>query len=212
MVLPQPTCFVSIAVPRTALTALAPAAEDMIVRPLPPRGGALALLLRYLDVLDDASILESPALGHAVAAHLCDLCAVAVGASRDGTEYAQHRGVRAARLRALKDDIAAHLADPSLSPGEIAQRQRMTPRYVHKLFELEGITLSRYVLGLRLLQVHRALTDPLRAGTTISGLAYAAGFGDLSTFNREFRRRFGTTPSDVRASSPRRRHTMAYGR
>ena len=98
----------------------------------------------------------------------------------------------------VKDDIAAHLADPALSPAQIAQRQRTTPRYLHKLFEHEGTTLSRYVLGLRLVQVQRALTDPLRAGTTISELAYAAGFGDLSTFNREFRRRFGATPSDVR--------------
>jgi AraC-like DNA-binding protein len=34
------------------------------------------------------------------------------------------------------------------------------------------------------------------------------GFGDISTFNREFRRRFGMTPSDVRrgARFPERGH------
>jgi AraC-like DNA-binding protein len=42
------------------------------------------------------------------------------------------------------------------------------------------------------------LADPRYAGLTISGIAFAVGFGDLSTFNREFRRRFGLTPSDVR--------------
>jgi AraC-like DNA-binding protein len=31
-----------------------------------------------------------------------------------------------------------------------------------------------------------------------------AGFGDLSTFNREFRRRYGATPSDVRAAAHER--------
>jgi AraC-like DNA-binding protein len=42
------------------------------------------------------------------------------------------------------------------------------------------------------------LTDTRYADRTISDIAFAVGFGDLSTFNREFRRRFGVTPSDVR--------------
>jgi AraC-like DNA-binding protein len=33
---------------------------------------------------------------------------------------------------------------------------------------------------------------------TISAIAFAAGFGDLSHFNRAFRRHFGKTPSDTR--------------
>jgi AraC-like DNA-binding protein len=37
-------------------------------------------------------------------------------------------------------------------------------------------------------------------GTTASAVALAAGFGDLSHFNRSFRRRYGATPSDVRAA------------
>jgi AraC-like DNA-binding protein len=32
-------------------------------------------------------------------------------------------------------------------------------------------------------------------------MAYKAGFGDLSTFNREFRRHYGMTPTEVRAAS-----------
>jgi AraC-like DNA-binding protein len=45
------------------------------------------------------------------------------------------------------------------------------------------------------------LTDPRYAGATVSAIAFAAGFGDLSHFNRNFRRRFGATPSDVREAS-----------
>jgi AraC-like DNA-binding protein len=61
--------------------------------------------------------------------------------------------------------------------------------------------LSKFVLGQRLARVHRMLTDPRQADLTIGAIAYKAGFGDLSTFNREFRRHFGTTPSDVRAAT-----------
>src|SRR5688500_3625458 len=47
MWLPQPTRFSSIAVPRALLTALAPCAEDMVVRPLDSGSDVLRLLLRY---------------------------------------------------------------------------------------------------------------------------------------------------------------------
>jgi AraC-like DNA-binding protein len=57
------------------------------------------------------------------------------------------------------------------------------------------------VLGQRLAWVHRMLTDPRQTDLTIGAVAYNSGFGDLSTFNREFRRHFGTTPSDVRAAT-----------
>ena len=61
--------------------------------------------------------------------------------------------------------------------------------------------MSRYVLGQRLTQVHRMLVDPHQAHRAISTIAYDVGFGDMSTFNREFRRLFGATPSDVRAAA-----------
>ena len=35
----------------------------------------------------------------------------------------------------------------------------------------------------------------------VSSIAYDVGFGDLSYFNRTFRRRFDVTPSQVRAQA-----------
>jgi AraC-like DNA-binding protein len=37
----------------------------------------------------------------------------------------------------------------------------------------------------------------------IIDIAFTAGFGDVSHFNRMFRRRYGETPSDVRSGSRR---------
>jgi AraC-like DNA-binding protein len=82
--------------------------------------------------------------------------------------------------------------------GAVAAPPGVTPRYVHKLFEYEGMTYSGFVLAQRLDRVHRMLTDPRCAGHSISALAFEAGFGDLSYFNRAFRRRYGATPSDIR--------------
>lgn len=118
----------------------------------------------------------------------------------DPARVVHDRGVRAARLHAVKADIARLLDDPALSAAMLAKRQGVTPRYIHKLLESEGTTLSKFVPGQRLVRVHRMLSDARYAASTIGSIAYRAGFGDLSTFNREFRRRFGVTPSDVRAA------------
>jgi AraC-like DNA-binding protein len=45
------------------------------------------------------------------------------------------------------------------------------------------------------------LTDPHHLHLAIIDIAFAVGFGDVSHFNRMFRRYFGETPSGVRAAS-----------
>jgi len=82
----------------------------------------------------------------------------------------------------------------------VAARQGISPRYVQMLFEAEGTTFSQYVLNRRLALAHRLLTDPRHARSTITAIAFEAGFGDLSSFNHVFRRAYGATPSDVRAA------------
>jgi AraC-like DNA-binding protein len=45
------------------------------------------------------------------------------------------------------------------------------------------------------------LTDPRFADRSIASVAFDARFGDVSYFNRSFRRRFGVTPSEIRAEA-----------
>jgi AraC-like DNA-binding protein len=54
------------------------------------------------------------------------------------------------------------------------------------------------VLDQRLARAYRLLGDPRCADHTVSAIAFAAGFGDLSYFNRSFRRTFGASPTEVR--------------
>ena len=69
------------------------------------------------------------------------------------------------------------------------------------LFASEDLSFAEFVLAQRLDRAHRMLTDPRLADQTISAIAYQSGFGDLSYFNRTFRRRYGATPSDIRRMS-----------
>jgi AraC-like DNA-binding protein len=191
----------SISVPRKVLAATVIGLEDALMRPVPADTGALQLLRSYLGVLKDDHTLASPELRQSVVAHVYDLLALTLGATRDAAEIANGRGVRAARLRALKADILDSLGAPALSLVELARRHRVTPRYVQALFEQDGMTFSQFLLNARLARAHRMLRDPLQGGRSISAIAYEAGFGDLSYFNRVFRRHYGVTPSDVRSGS-----------
>jgi AraC-like DNA-binding protein len=159
------------------------------------------LLTRYLG-----SILAGPPpsgqLTDAVVAHLTELIGRSLLTPGPGALPARDRGVRAARLAAIKADIGRHLTDGSLSATALAARHGITPRYLHKLFEDDAMTYSQYVLEQRLALACRRLRDPRLAGRTVSSIAHDAGFGDLSYFNRTFRRRYGVTPSGAREPTP----------
>lgn len=164
---------------------------------------AMRLLAAYVDMVQRDFPLATPALRRLVTSHVYDLVALAVGATREAAEIAAGRGVRAARLNAVKADIADHLADGDLSVTAVAGRHGVSPRYVQRLFEGEGQTFSEYVLGARLARAHRMLGDPRFAARSVTSIALDVGFGDLSYFARTFRRRYGATPSDVRARMTR---------
>jgi AraC-like DNA-binding protein len=63
------------------------------------------------------------------------------------------------------------------------------------------MTFTEFLLDRRLARAHRMLSDPRFAERSITSIAFDVGFGDLSYFDRAFRRRFGETPSDVRENA-----------
>jgi AraC-like DNA-binding protein len=77
----------------------------------------------------------------------------------------------------------------------------VTPRYLQRLFESDGSTFSTFLLQRRLARAHRALRDPQSAQKRVSEIAYDVGFGDLSYFNRCFRRLYGASPRDIREAA-----------
>ena len=173
---------------------------DAVLAHTIPNLGALPLLTSYIEALLRGPAPSALELQEMAVAHIYDLAALAMGATRDAAEIAKNRGLAAARLREIKSYITANLSRANLSVAEIALRQRVTPHYIQMLFETEGTTFSEFVRNARLNRAHRMLVDPRLAGRSITAIAYEAGFGDLTYFNRAFRRRFGGTPSDVRTA------------
>jgi AraC-like DNA-binding protein len=193
---PAPCRYVGIRIPRKTLTALVPDAEDKVGRKA-GRAGMIGLLLNYAETM-----MQDETLGGAeqklAANHIVELAALALGAREAET---QTSSVRAARLAAIKADIAASFSLPALSLETTAARHGVSPRYVQMLFDTEKETFSEFLLGQRLAYARRLLNDPRFSSRPIASIAFDAGFADLSTFNRAFRRRFGMTPSEMRRSA-----------
>lgn len=199
-------CSVKVAglrLPRSALAPLVPKLDDAATRRIPRDVGGLRLLRKYLELIADDEALAAPAMQRLIASHFYDLAALAVGAPSDGEALAACGSVRAVRLAAIKADIVANLHEADLNATMVATRNGVTVRYLHKLFENEGLTYSKFVLGQRLGRAYAILRNPLHARRGISTIAFELGFNDLSYFNRAFRRRYNATPSDVRNGTGR---------
>jgi AraC-like DNA-binding protein len=141
----------------------------------------------------------SQTLLHLIITHLHDLFAAsALNLNSRAARTRQKRGKRAERLLAIKSDIAKNLYSPDLTITAVAWRQRISARYLHKLFAMEGRTFSEFVVSQRLSRAYDLLTSSHHARLKISTIAFECGFGDLSYFNRRFRRYFGATPGALR--------------
>jgi AraC-like DNA-binding protein len=196
--------LLTLAIPRTALTQTLANLDDALMRRIPRDNEALQLLTGYVGMLQGEVGTMSPELKAACGAHIQDLMTLALGANRDAAHLARGRGVRVARLQALKADILANLTRRDLSIDRLAARHGISPRYIRSLFDDDRTTFTDFVLNQRLARAHRCLEDIRFAGHMISTIAFETGFGDLSYFNLAFRRRYGLTPSDVRAAQKNR--------
>jgi AraC-like DNA-binding protein len=193
--------------PRAALAPLVPDLEQAAMRRIPRDVSGLRLLRKYLELVADDEALAAPVAQRLIASHFYDLSALAIGTT-DDAELAAHGGVRAVRLAAIKADIVANLHDGDIDAAMIASRNRVTVRYLHKLFENDGITYSEFVVGQRLSLAYAILRNPLHARRGIGAIAFEVGFNDLSYFNRAFRQRYNATPSEVRHEAVRQQfHT-----
>jgi AraC-like DNA-binding protein len=190
--------FQGLIVPRAPLAALVTNIEDAAMRPVPRGNEMLRLLTSYAKTICGGLTIEHPDLRTLVTAHIHDLMAMIIGASRDGAALAEERGVAAARLAVIKADIIEHIGHDETTLLDLATRHGLTPRSIQRLFEGDGSTFSEFKLEQQVSYARRMLGDRRYAGLTIAAIAAAAGFGDLSYFHRVFRRRFGATPSDIR--------------
>jgi len=80
----------------------------------------------------------------------------------------------------------------------LASRASMSPFHFLRCFRrVVGTTPHAYVRIARVRQAARLLCDP---GTSVTSIAFASGFQDLSAFNQSFRQIVGMTPRQLRGN------------
>ena len=198
-----PGSLLCVRLPRTALGVFARRLDGgAFGRLIPAHTMALRLLVAYVAPLHaDAAVSLSALEGRVVVDHVADLIALIIGADSCAAAMQANGALRAARLASVKAYISDRLDAHDLGIDGVAESQGVSPRYVRKLFEGEGTSFSGYVAGERLARAHAMLTSPRFRYRPISAIAFDVGFGDLSYFNRLFRRHYQATPSDVRVAA-----------
>ncbi|OFB35813.1 transcriptional regulator [Mycolicibacterium sp. (ex Dasyatis americana)] len=106
---------------------------------------------------------------------------------------------RAALILRIKAFIDARLEDPELSSSKIADAHSISPRYLQKLFEGEGMTVTDWIRSRRLQHCRNDLLDPRFAATSIAAIAARWGLIDSSYFSRLFKSAYGESPREFRA-------------
>jgi AraC-like DNA-binding protein len=200
MCLPSATRFTTFRVPVAAIRPLVHNVSACVARRIPAESEGLQLLTRYLGIMKDAPALATPELQQLAATHVCDLLALTLGATHEAEEVAKGRGLRAARLHAVLAEIKAGFADQKFSPGQVASTLGLSERYVQDLLHQTGLHFTERVLELRLQRAGNMLASDRHRHLKVIEIAFACGFGDISYFNRCFRRRFGASPSEFRGS------------
>jgi AraC-like DNA-binding protein len=189
----------TVRVPRSMLQSIGSDAESTFMRSIPRNRSALGLLSRYASWLLRVGASLDPELLNVSGRHVQDLFALTVGAANDFKEVARTRGLRAARLKLAKAYIIENSHRREISVGSVSAHLCVTPRYLQRLFEDDGTTFSEFLVMQRLARAHRRLCQSGSVHAPISTIAYDAGFGDLSYFNRRFRRLYGMTPREVKS-------------
>lgn len=140
------------------------------------------------------------ARGHHDAAELEELAlriagAVAALVTGSGCDQSASRVDDERRVTAALRRIEQNAHEP-LALAVLAREAAMSPYHFLRTFrQMTGMTPHQYVLHTRLLRAARRLrasADP------VAMIAFEAGFNDLATFNRRFRRLIGATPSVFR--------------
>jgi AraC family transcriptional activator of tynA and feaB len=101
-------------------------------------------------------------------------------------------------LSMMLDHIERHSDDPELGAATLAAKFRCSERYVHRLFAATGRTVGEHVNEKRIAACRRELLDHNSAHRTIAEIVFAAGFRDISHFNRLFKRCHGLAPREFR--------------
>lgn len=161
------------------------------------RHGVAALVAGWVrQFLRQLPALTADEARHAVAAMLPLLCEAHSGRAAEGAPVL---GARELLLRRMLAFIDSHRDDPDLSPEVLCSHFGLTRRQLYTAFGAADEGPAALIRRRRLAAARAELV--LQPGTPVAQVAYGCGFASVSDFGRAFRREYGLSPSELRASA-----------
>lgn len=176
-------------VPQSIMRRLTPDPDQFLGMRMSGEEADCGLLSSFVaQVVARMSRLPEPIIRRAEANVLDLLGAVLNVRARRGTL------TRAQQLAQMQAYVRDHLQDRRLGPKLIATAFGVSTRYVHAIFETEGITLGRFIRTLRVAACRSSLEAPGAERVSLTDVALSWGFYDLSHMTRCFREAYGAPP------------------
>ncbi len=174
------------------------ALRSMTALRVPGHDGIGRLTAQFLKNLAEQATEQDLRNNHELAGAVVNIVTAALIHELDviaGDSIDSHRPALLPRIKAYAE---ARLDDPHLSPADIAAAHHISLRYLQKLFNAEGFTVSDWIRRHRLEHCRADLADPKHDTTSIATIAARWGFIDSSYFSRIFKSTYGSTPRDYR--------------
>lgn len=99
----------------------------------------------------------------------------------------------------LQRYIGRHFRDPGLSPAAAARANRISVRYLHKVFQARGTSFGQFLIEVRLDEAHRLLASN-ESRLSVGEIAYRCGFANQAHFSARYRTRFRQSPRQTMRS------------
>ena len=131
------------------------------------------------------------------ARHSIELLAQLLDESHRGHLLPSEAG-RAAMFLSACQVIALRFGDPDLTPDQIARDIGVSTRTLARTFAANSETIMRRVFDERVREAARLLAEPESAHRSVTDVAFACGFNDVSHFGRIFAGKMHMTPSQWR--------------
>src|SRR5882757_7062931 len=121
--------FLTLSLPRDSFVPMIANPNAAFAKAIPAETAALRHLIEYLGFVQANFATTSNDLKLVIAQHVTDLAMLAVGATQEIAELAKRRGLRAARVLAIRREVGRRFADPDFSLPALANQIGVTPRY-----------------------------------------------------------------------------------
>jgi AraC-like DNA-binding protein len=192
----EPVDQIALRIPRDVLERRIPITGTVTNQPIAAQGDAALLAGFIREIVHVGPSALSPAVAMLVREQMLDLAAVALG-NLAGVTPKLGATTRFVTLK-LRAAIESQLTDPNADRQSIAAAAGISERHANRLLAQQGTSVRRLLMERRLAKCREAFEDRMQLGRSISDIAFAFGFRDLSHFNHAFKNRYGLAPREYR--------------